>query len=472
MEALKMYSCEDKQYFLVKDLMNYKRGFRSEIKFIEALNLEPTYGRICADDESFRIDERRSKKLSKIFVSVDQVKEEDVRPRANKRVDGIELIEFPEELDPTEFCFFKDNQGVEHDVTMYGERTKEGILFKLKDIEELFGMTKLEDNIHHPKSSFEFKIDFVKSKPKYDENGRSRSSHVTFLTIKGLIKVMRDCKSGDGKRFIDHLEDFMLTSMIGNVEQRTAAIYSLAQGKFDLFKDIFGRHTGGISCIYLIKTSYFLANKCVYKYGFTKDLDRRFKEHSRVFGKDIELEAYFFIREDNLSKAEKDMKIRLAHLAHIPDEAHLSSQKELLLIGAKELKEVRTTMNNIYTKYSDSQLESINKIREMHNQEILKAKEECFERISGLKEQHTKEVSKLEMEIYKLNCDIKFTNNSTGIDPSVILQMESRNNALHERLENHMTKSHAEILDLVKRLESANAKIDLLERQLGQANGQ
>ncbi len=479
MEALKTYSCEGKQYFLIKDLMSYKKGFRSETKFIEALKLEPVYGRICFDDESFRIDERRSKKLSKGFVSIDQIKEEEIKPRANKRVDGIELIEYPKELDSTEFCFFKDNQGVEHEVSMYGERTKESILFKLKDIEELFDINRLDSVIHHPKSAYELTTDFVKSKPNNHVMIQQRTGYVTFLTFKGLLKVINNCKSGRGKDFKEYLEDIVFAAVCGDTEQRATAIRSLAQDRLELLKEVLGKHIGEISCIYLLKTGHSHEGKQLYKYGFTKDLRRRFKEHTKTFGEKLDLETYFLLREDNLSKAETEVRNCLECFAYKSLDGPFKDCKELVAFQDSQLGTAKSILSSIYCRYSDSQLKSVNEIKIVYDQIIAKNKEEHKQEMFDLKLQNQSEIYEIEKKLdiakYKLDdieskhelainliqtkCELSLKEMKNASD-ALIAQIESKNNMLLEKLTSCNETYSREISLLKNKLDAKDKEID------------
>ncbi len=497
MEALKTYSCNSAKYYLITDLMAIKKGFKSQVKFIEALKLSPVYGRVCIDDESFRIDEKRSKKLSKVFISVDQINEDEIKPRANKRVDGIKLIEYPEELDSTEFCFFKDTQDIEHDVPMYGTRSKEGILFKLKDIKELFELKWLEDVVNATKSSFEYNTDFVKSKHTNQINGSER--YVTFLTFKGLLKVIKDCRTGRGKEFLNYLEDIVFAAIAGDTNQRVSAVKDIIQGRLELLKEVIRRHVGTISCIYLLKTGHTHNGVPLYKYGFTKNLERRLKEHGRTYGDGLDLEYFFLIREDNLAKAEADLRACLLCFACF--DSHLKDQTELVALKNTDISSVKASMSAINSRYSDSQLESLNAIRTLHEKNIAKIemrhvldisqnKENHMREMTKLEVKHVKETAKLEIDLAKATylldsledkqasaisllqskhsesiaslqatCDSTLANMKNASD-ALIAQIESKNNMLLEKLTSCNETYSREISLLKNKLDAKDKEID------------
>lgn len=379
MASFNVYTCEGNEYYLVKDLMAYKKGFKSEIKFIEAMAYKSIlYGRVCIDDKTVKKDLVRSKKFSKSFVQVNQV-DEKIKPGANKRLDGIEIIDLPKELDQNEFCFFKDSEGNEHNVQMFGERNKDNIFFSLKDVERVFELNRLEDALTHSNSSFLYKEHFIKSFNAtfpVRVRGLENKEIVTLLTFKGLLKVINDCKKGRGKKFLEYLESIIFSSIAGVVEQRTESINSLCQGKLDLFREVFGKHTGDVACLYILKTGLNERGFDIYKYGFTKNLDKRFKQHIKMYGDNLELEYFCFIDIDKLSAAEVELSDCLSSFNQKSDLPGLGSQTELLFLNSSRKKNVKSVMESIYKQFHNQSLGSINELIQNYKDKITKLESE------------------------------------------------------------------------------------------------
>jgi len=379
MEPFNVYTCDGDDYYLVKDLMTHKKGFKSETKFIEAMKYTAIlYGRICIDDKTVKKDSVRSKKFSKSFVSVNQVNDE-IKPRANKRIDSVEIIDLPKELDQNEFCFFKDSEGTEHDVRMYGERNKDKIFFSLKDVERVFELSRLEDILNDANSSFIYKEHFIKSLNRtfpISQWELENKKIVTLLTFKGLLKVINDCKKGRGKEFLEYLETIIFSTIAGSVEQRTESINSLCQGKLDLFKEVFGKHTGDVACLYILKTGLSERGLDIYKYGFTKNLDKRVKQHIKTFGQTLELEYFCFIDIDKLSAAEVELADCLSSFNQKSSLPGLETQTELLFLNSSRKKNVKSVMESIYKQFHNQSLGSINELIQNYKDKITKLESE------------------------------------------------------------------------------------------------
>ncbi len=124
-----------------------------------------------------------------------------------------------------------------------------------------------------------------------------------------------------------------------------------------------------ISCIYLLKLSK-LPN--VYKYGFTKDLKRRFKEHTHVFGKhNINIEYYKYVNIDKefMSKAEKDIRdyIITNKLTY-----EYFNFKELFHYSG-DIKIIESVYSKIESKYNFKKIDTNQKILELsYENELLK----------------------------------------------------------------------------------------------------
>ena len=96
----------------------------------------------------------------------------------------------------------------------------------------------------------------------------------------------------------------------------------------------------------------------VYKYGFTDNLERRFREHSNIYGKmggvTLRLIAFQIVDTKYTTNAEGDVR-RLMKFKH----ANLSipGHNELVVLSSDDLSYVKTEYSNIGARYAGSTAE-------------------------------------------------------------------------------------------------------------------
>ena len=118
---------------------------------------------------------------------------------------------------------FRDDQGNIHEVEVRGEKTKDGIRFKCKDIARVFEMEYLDQNIRHTVGPTEYEV-FCSGKRVYqtrlpDQNTGGNPTS-TYLTYNGLLKVIFASRSGIAYRFQDWATTIIYTAHLGTTEER------------------------------------------------------------------------------------------------------------------------------------------------------------------------------------------------------------------------------------------------------------
>jgi hypothetical protein len=114
----------------------------------------------------------------------------------------------------------------------------------------------------------------------------------------------------------------------------------------------------------------------VYKFGYSKDIQKRTKQHIKTFIKKgckiVKLKIFNFIDPINLSKAEKDIKdymndhdYKLIHGIY----------KELVVFSDNHYKSVYDQYNLLTNKYMGHIKELINKIEKLENEKIIQKRE-------------------------------------------------------------------------------------------------
>jgi len=366
--TLSKYTYNGGDYYNMQDLMKnkeYAKGCNaSQIKLIERKKLGNSIvqGRIGIDDKTIFEDKVISKKHTKRFVKCGSVMEEFryiwdtnmTNNDNNEQVGRWKVFDVKPLVKPldNDFYMFKDKNGKVYDIEMRGERSRDKILFNCKQVGEMFEISRLDNDILNNKSSHLEEQDFIFC--KIDGSSLNSTDKTLYLTYKGLKKVINNSRSGRAKEFCDWLDDIVFAAIAGDKEQRTQAAANVLNISMQALIDVFNKNASTISCLYLLNTGFKHDNKDVYKYGFSKDLSRRFKEHVKTFGDNVDLTSYVFISEDNLSKAEKEFKDSTSCFTYKSEDSLIKSQEELLLLGANEIKNAKTIIQTIGDKFGSN----------------------------------------------------------------------------------------------------------------------
>ncbi len=304
--------------------------------------------------------------------------------------DDVKILEqAPPILCADDLVFFKDDDGVEHHVLMRGERKKDKIFFKLKDVEKVFQMERLDKMIYDPTTIYTehmhykwFKVEAIGMFPgiittKSDANSeaddepkkrqRSKELYFTYIGLKHLIEASR---SGVAYKFKSWLDDVLFAVSFGTVDQKAKALARSFDMEVDHLKAIISKTSNDISCIYLIdvKLTNDTNKKPIYKYGFTKHLSRRMYEHKRKYGDNIELVYWALVPEQFLSDAETKIRDSLKPQAYTSK----PSEKELICLNDDDLKAAISMYDVVSKKYQGSATE----IKHYYEDKIKDAKHE------------------------------------------------------------------------------------------------
>ncbi len=278
------------------------------------------------------------------------------------------LEQAPPILRADDLVFFKDDDGVEHHVLMRGEREKDKIFFKLKDVEKVFQMERLDETIQQDKSAytegryyrwfnisynekpipygFSSKEDIDKSDDSTKENKRSKELYFTYVGLKHLIEASR---SGVAYKFKSWLDDVLFAVSFGTVEQKATVLARSFDMEVDHLKAMMSKTSNDISCLYLIDIKQMDGDRHIYKYGYTKHLNKRMYQHKRKYGDNIELVQWVMVPEQFLSQAET--KIRDSSLIY---SFKKEGEQELISMDDNELKSLLVSYETIAQRYQGS----------------------------------------------------------------------------------------------------------------------
>lgn len=407
------YSFENNNYFSLNDLMLikvYSKGSNNNKKqFIKKMYNEDSviFGRIELDGRTIKKDIKYSPKYSKYYIKSTDV----IKPFISKYNDtnykkDWDFKELPELIDNNDFCFFKDNKGIEYHVEMRGKRNKNDIYFKCSDLENLFEMYNMHRVVTLEHTDFSEHDDFNFFTLLNLNNVETlQDKKILFLTFSGLMKIVKNSRVGRAKEFSDWLDNIVFTAIAGNEEQRIHTSATIMNKDIEEFKKMFNKHAGTLACIYIINTNIKVGDDIIYKFGFSKNLDQRFKDHIKTFGNNIELETFCLISENLKSKAETEFKEAMEYFNRTYNEPGFDTQTELLFLNTQTKKILKSCLSDISNKYAGDNIAITNAMQAEINS--LKNKIICLEHKLELKDRDfelkDKDIELLKMKIELMN---------------------------------------------------------------------
>jgi hypothetical protein len=242
---------------------------------------------------------------------------------------------------------FKDESGREYDVVMRGERTPGKILFSAKCLAMVFPMPQLVKHIAMDDTSrYQSGLDYrwfrdieqngsvLVDTPDQNDPIERQNRHL-YLTYSGLVHVIHASRTGIANQFRLWLEDIVFAAWFGTTEQRVRVSAKILNVCADQIAAIMGKCANNIACIYLIDIKRQSNGRRVYKYGRTNNVQRRFREHTKTYGADIQLVKFGFIPTSACVQAENDLKSFVKDFAYQGDE-DLADKVELIQLNDEE----------------------------------------------------------------------------------------------------------------------------------------
>ncbi len=325
-------------------------------------------------NDILEITEKRSRKYGSVYVNKEEVKE--------LFEEGTTMVDPPAPpiLEDDDLVFFRDQSGKEHNVLMRGERTKEGIYFRVKDVMRVFEMPHLNDNIQEAHTSFKHGVEYQWFKIKFPvsvENSYNKTREL-YLTYRGLMRVIYRANTGITYEFRDWIDTVVFSLAWGSQEQKIEVVKKALNVSADHLKYVMNKSGISISCLYLIDVGITDDGKQVYKYGFTDNVARRFKEHMRKYGNDIKLDKFFFIPALNLSGAEAEFRHSISRYRFVKE-----GENELISLCSESLLNVHTIFKTISDKYCGNMRQQIihyeNEMKEMQHRYELQLRDKDME---------------------------------------------------------------------------------------------
>ncbi len=275
--------------------------------------------------------------------------------------DDVKILEqAPPILCADDLVFFKDDDGVEYNVLMRGEREKDKIFFKLKDVEKVFQMDRLNEIVQDATTIYTehihykwFKVDANETIVEAITIGKRRRPKELYLTYVGLKHLIECARSGIVYKFKSWFDDISFVYAYGSINQKIESFANSVDIDSKSLKAILSKTDSKLNSVYLINIKKVDNNgKSIYKYGFTKHLYKRLSQHKTSYGHDIELVYWTLIAEAHLKKAEDKIKDYSKDYAY----KEWAGKQELIALSSEELDIIISyykTVGNIFQSKMD-----------------------------------------------------------------------------------------------------------------------
>ena len=268
---------------------------------------------------------------------------------------------------------FRDGDGNTCEVEVRGTRSKDGVRFKLKDIQRIFEIPDLCSNISHIIDKEEYEIFcslmLVQSTSISKQNTCGQQT-VVFISYKGLLKVIFSARSGTADSFQDWATGVLFTAHLGTEEQKDELALELTGVDHKMYKDALRPLVVPLPGIYLHQIGKVKVMKelnpnlrhldtsvgtdhSIQKFGRSIDYRSRGADHSRNYPKKFKGTScgttYFTpVNEKLLSKAETD----LSHFFKDKNKMiELEGENELVMLTREDMADVNAKYKELNKMY-------------------------------------------------------------------------------------------------------------------------
>jgi len=265
---------------------------------------------------------------------------------------------------------FHDADGTVIEIETRGERYRNKIYFRVKDVSVGFEMPSLSRNIlcfkayerglHYTTFKRETTLHSMESK-----NTNKPSKTTLYLTYKGLLRVLFVSRNKHVDKFQDWAEEKLFTIQMGTREQKVKLGAEILNTSPRTLKAVLDKHASNFPSIYLMslgkvrdlrETFGIPADKpddsTVYKFGFTEDLSRRVieleKQYSKMKGVTMTLGTFYFVDPKYTSEAENKVR-ELCGAFEVRINKTVQGFNELVVLDDKQF----TIVKDLYSKYGE-----------------------------------------------------------------------------------------------------------------------
>ena len=236
---------------------------------------------------------------------------------------------------------------------------------------------------------------------------------------------------------------------MGSKENKEILGTNILNLKIENYRAVFGKYSQSFPCIYLLSLGKVKELRgtfgikpeiddelMVYKYGFTKDINRRLKEHNTDYGKMknviIDLELFNYIDPKYTSEAEADIR---DIFETYDNSLNISGRNELVVLNKKQLDRIKKEYTRTGREFAG--------VSQILQEEIIKLKTELIE----MKLKHELEIQQEKMKTHE----------------EKMKTQEEKMKTQEEKIEKEKYKNRAENAEYISSLKETHyAEIQLL----------
>ena len=185
---------------------------------------------------------------------------------------------------------FKDSNGTILEIETCGEKTRNGIYFKVQDVMNAFGIPALDTTILNDFTSYErgkdYDVFFIRTLVYNLQSPTIKKG--LYLTYHGLLRVLFVSRNNKVQQFQTWAEDKLFTIQMGVKEDKIKLGTEILELDIKTYKKMFDSYASKFPSIYLFKLgnvgvlrdifaidSTVPDDSVVYKFGCTEDLGKR-----------------------------------------------------------------------------------------------------------------------------------------------------------------------------------------------------
>ena len=319
-----------KQYYNSKDLCEYNPEFyygcKSKPRTIIQKKKIPTTDYIYANLKSkeWNLSTEECKK-AQLLIAKSWVDTHYFKPDTTEVVESdIKTLSLVHLEDSEKF---KDVNGTILEIETCGEKTRNGIYFKVQDVMVAFDIPNLDVVLRHETSAYERGIDF-----DIFFIGTTQVNHLSppikknlYLTYHGMLRVLFVTRNKKVQHFQSWAEDKLFTIQMGKKEDKIKLGTDILKIDIKTYKSVFDSYADKLPSIYLFSLGKVGAlretfgiditvpdDHTVYKFGCTEDLGKRCVQLGDEYNKlpNVQLKLSVFHMVDTKYKFEAENEIR------------------------------------------------------------------------------------------------------------------------------------------------------------------
>jgi hypothetical protein len=370
---MKVYRINNRNYYKYDEVRKNNpllmRGCKTKADFIEKHNLPKiawTHARL--NKKVWTKSDGSSCKVDKFFIR---------KPYYLENMNGDVMTEpLPGPVNMDDDDIFKGPNGELLRMQIVGDRTVDGVYFRVDDVSVVFEMPNLKNNVmRKDRDGYQVNIHYKLFIVHNNTEGiKATVKTELYLTYRGLLRALFTTKSVLAEPYILWATNTLFTIQMGTKKKKTKLISKITGITSATLKELAKTNVTTMPCVYLFSIGTvknlrrvmglgdeYIDTDYVYKLGYTNDLSRRAGEHEITYGaiegSEIKLALHSYVDVRYIAEAESDVKDLCAELnVGIKYENY----RELVIIPKSRMAYVKKQYVNIGKMYmgSVSQLHS------------------------------------------------------------------------------------------------------------------